>query len=129
MVVCSAGGCNIYRSSNLLVVVLVTMTSCCATITTTIATAFTIPTTISAIQTDSYPFMHIPEQSLQQSYSCLAILPMSHIAPGAKAAYVSRQEEDGSMRKFCKKADVSTDGTALISKAPIKPVNTGKFKS
>lgn len=41
---------------------------------------------------------------------------------------MSRQEEDGNMR-FCKKADVSTDGTGNHSKAPIKPVSTGKFKS
>lgn len=42
---------------------------------------------------------------------------------------MSRQEEDGNMRRFCKKADVSTDGTGNHSKAPIKPVSTGKFKS
>lgn len=94
----------------------------------TIATAFTIPTTTSAIQPDSYPFMRIPEQSLQQSYSHLALLPCL-IAPRAKAAYMSRQEEGGSMIRFCKKADVSTDGTGNHSKAPIKPVSTGKFKS
>lgn len=51
------------------------------------------------------------------------------IAPGAKAAYMSRQEEDGDMRRFCKKAHVSTDGTGNHSKAQIKPVITGKFKS
>lgn len=84
MVVCSAGGCNIYHSSNLLVVVLVTMTVAVATI----ATAFTIPTTTSAIQPDSYPFMCIPEQSLQQSYSHLALLPMSHCSWSKSSLYV-----------------------------------------
>lgn len=42
---------------------------------------------------------------------------------------MSRQEEDGDMRRFCKKAHVSTDGTGNHSKAQIKPVITGKFKS